>query len=129
MIGIVPGQILSIGWEVDLEHFTVKELGSIKIVAPLRFDHAARSPIRLVRNSSASIASDAPGAAPPSAPGRTRKSDSNSDVEPDVDGKINHVSSRKVAFPMPYPLAHRDLARWDDLLLTHICMGNPNNQR
>ena len=62
-------------------------------------------------------------------PGRTRKSDANSDVESDVDGKIVHVSSRKVASPMPYPLAHRDLARWDDTLLTHICMGNPNNQR
>ena len=129
MIGIIPGQILSIGWGNDLEHFTVKDLGSIKTAAPLRFDHAARSPIKLVRNSSVNIATEPSGGAPPSAAPRTRKSDANSDVESDADGKISNVTSRKVAFPTPYPLAHRDLARWDDLLLMHITMGNPNNAR
>ena len=62
MLGVVPGQILSIGWEgVDLEHFTVKALGSIRTVQPLRFDHAALSPIRLVRTSNASVPSGASG--------------------------------------------------------------------
>ena len=35
MAGVVPGQVLSIGWEgADLEHFTVKKLGSIESETP-----------------------------------------------------------------------------------------------
>ena len=82
MIGVVVGQILSIGWDTDIEHFTVAKLGSIHTVSPLKFAHKALSPIRIVRSSTAAVdASGSSGATPPGGAKRTRKSDDDSGVE------------------------------------------------
>lgn len=131
MVGVVAGQILAIGWEVtDLDHFIVHALGSIIAAPPLQDAHPALSPVRLIRASNASVPGDAAGsAASASPPVRRQKSDANSDVESDIDDKIAHVANRKLTFPTPYPVAHHDVAQWDNLFLTHVCMTNPNNQR
>jgi len=115
MLGIVPGQILSIGYEgVDIEHFTVKSLGSVISATPFAKSHPALSPVRLVRNSFGSTIADADAGNVPSvggAPRRTRKSADNSDVESEIDSRVVHVTNRKIQFPMPYPVAHKDLAK------------------
>ena len=59
MVGIIPGQIRSIGWGgVDLEHLTIHALVRIVPAAPLQYGHPALSPVRLIRASNTSVPSD-----------------------------------------------------------------------
>ena len=50
MNGIVPGQVLSIGYEgQDLEHFMVARLGSVEAAEPFARHNEELSPLKLVR--------------------------------------------------------------------------------
>ena len=132
MIGVVPGQVLSIGWDgTDLEHFIVKKLGSIETTEPLQYPHPARSPVRIIRSSGGGPPGDANTARAMAAPSQRRpqKSDINSDAESDTGEVINVAANRNLTSPLPYPVGYCDVAQWDNLLLTHIMMGIPNSTR
>ena len=134
MTGVVPGQVLSIGWEgIDLEHFTVKKLGSIFAENPFQYAHAVRSPVRIVRSSNGGPPGDARSSqanVPTATQGRRQRNSNDSDVESEVDERVtNVVTNRRVNFPTPYPTGYKDVPQWDNLLLTHISMGNPDNMR
>ena len=61
---------------------------------------------------------------------RPQKRDTNSDVESEIDDRLtNVVANRKLTFPLPYPVGYRDVAQWDNVLVTHITMGNLNSPR
>ena len=133
MIGVVSGQMLSIGWEgTDLEHFIVKKLGSIETTEGLQYPHPVRSSVRIILSSNGGPHGDANTARAAVAPNQRtpQKSADNSDVESEIDDRVtNVVANRKLTFPLPHPVGYRDVAQWDNLLLTHITMGNPNNTR
>ena len=74
MIGVVPGQVLSIGREgSDLEHFIVKKLGSIETTEGLQYPHPVRSPVRIIRSSNGGPPGDANTARAVAAPSPRRR--------------------------------------------------------
>lgn len=129
MDGIVPGQILSIGYEGhDLEHFKVARLGSVEAEEEFVNDHDELSPVKLIRASkkvSPNVASGIGGSG--SGIRIPRRSADDSDVELGPPKDTHTVTNRKFEWPYPLPTGHTDVEERDHLWLNYVCLDNPLN--